>query len=53
MIEAARPLMEVMIEKITGAKVVSLHHDIRTLTGEEVVLFSLDARLKVRDHPKK
>jgi uncharacterized protein YbcI len=26
---------------ITGAKVVSLHHDISTITGEEVVVFTL------------
>jgi uncharacterized protein YbcI len=41
LIEIARPTMEAMVEGITGVKVVSLHHDISTLTGEEVVLFSL------------
>ncbi|MGA3067223.1 MAG: DUF2294 domain-containing protein [Tepidisphaeraceae bacterium] len=41
LIETARPLMMAMIEEITGIKVVSLHHDISTLTGEEVVLFTL------------
>ena len=41
LIETARSLMESMIEDITGVKVVSLHHDISTLTGEEVVLFTL------------
>ena len=30
-----------MIAGITGAGVVSLHHDISTRTGEEVVLFTL------------
>lgn len=53
LIEAARPLMEAMIESVTGVKVVSLHHDISTLTGEEVVLFSLDARPKIREYQKK
>jgi uncharacterized protein YbcI len=33
--------MEAMVERITGVKVVSLHHDISTVTGEEVVLFTL------------
>jgi uncharacterized protein YbcI len=33
--------MEEMVEGITGIKVLSLHHDISTLTGEEVVLFTL------------
>src|SRR5438067_5396767 len=41
LIETARPVMEVMIEEVTGVKVLSLHHDISTVTGEEVVLFTL------------
>ncbi|MGA2620492.1 MAG: Na-translocating system protein MpsC family protein [Thermoguttaceae bacterium] len=30
-----------MVEKVTGAKVVAMHHDISTITGEEVVLLTL------------
>jgi uncharacterized protein YbcI len=41
LIETARPVMEAMVHEITGVKVLSLHHDISTLTGEEVVLFTL------------
>ena len=41
LIETARPVMEAMVEKITGVKVVTMHHDISTITGEEVVLFTL------------
>jgi uncharacterized protein YbcI len=41
LIETARPTLEAMIEEVTGVKVVSLHHDISTVTGEEVVLFTL------------
>jgi uncharacterized protein YbcI len=41
LIETARPVMEAMVEKITGVKVVTMHHDISTTTGEEVVLFTL------------
>ena len=41
LMEIARPTMEATVEGITGVKVVSLHHDISTVTGEEVVLFSL------------
>jgi uncharacterized protein YbcI len=33
--------LEEMVHNITGVKVVSLHHDISTVTGEEVVLFTL------------
>jgi uncharacterized protein YbcI len=41
LMETARPLMEAMVEESTGVKVLSLHHDISTTTGEEVVLFTL------------
>ncbi len=41
LIETARPIMEAMVEKVTGVKVVTLHHDISTITGEEVVIFTL------------
>jgi uncharacterized protein YbcI len=41
LIETARPVVEAMVEKTTGVKVVTMHHDISTKTGEEVVLFTL------------
>jgi len=41
LIETARPMIEAIVEQATGVKVVSLHHDISTVTGEEVVLFTL------------
>src|SRR3984957_10299461 len=41
LIEIARPTMEAMIEGVTCINVVSLHHDISTITGEEIVLFTL------------
>jgi uncharacterized protein YbcI len=53
LIETARPLMESLIEQATGAKVVSLHHDISTVTGEEVVLFALDHAPPFREAKKK
>jgi uncharacterized protein YbcI len=53
LIEAARPVMEAMVEQLTGAKVVSLHHDISTVTGEELVLFTLAATPQVRELKKK
>lgn len=48
LVESARPVMEGMVEEVTGGKVVSLHHDISTITGEEVLLFTLDAAPEVR-----
>ncbi len=41
LIETARPIMEAMVERVTSIKVVTMHHDISTITGEEVVLFTL------------
>ena len=41
LIETARPIMEAMVERVTGVKVVTMHHDISTITGEEVVIFTL------------
>jgi uncharacterized protein YbcI len=41
LIETARPILEAMVEKITGVKVVTMHHDISTMTGEKVILFTL------------
>jgi len=41
LVETARPFMEAMVHDITGVKVISLHHDISTVTGEEVIALSL------------
>ncbi len=41
LIEAARPLLDAMVQEVTGSKVVSLHHDVSTATGEEILLFTL------------
>jgi uncharacterized protein YbcI len=53
LIETARPMMEAMLQEITGVKVVSLHHDISTSTGEEVVLFTLAEAPLVRETKKR
>lgn len=53
LIETARPLMEKMISEATGVNVVSLHHDISTTTGEEVVLFTLESAPAIRELKKK
>jgi uncharacterized protein YbcI len=41
LIETARPMIEAMVQEITGVSVASLHHDVSTVSGEEVVIFSL------------
>jgi uncharacterized protein YbcI len=53
LLETARPLLESMIVEITGIVVVSMHHDISTITGEEIVLFTLAAAPTVREVKKK
>lgn len=41
LIEIARPKLEELVEEITGIKPKSLHHDISTISGEEIVVFTL------------
>jgi uncharacterized protein YbcI len=53
LLEIARPTMETMVKEITGVDVVSLHHDISTLTGEEVVIFSLREPPSFRESKKR
>jgi uncharacterized protein YbcI len=53
LIELARPVMEAMIQAATGVKVVSLHHDISTSTGEEVILFTLSQSPSFRETQKR
>jgi len=49
LIETARPVLESMVQEVTGIKVVSLHHDISTTTGEEIVVFTLTESPLVRE----
>src|ERR1700680_2774085 len=41
LIDTVRPLMEAMVQGVAGVKPLSLHHDVSTVTGEEVILFTL------------
>lgn len=53
LMETARPILEKMVQDVTGIKVLSLHHDISTLTGEEIVLFTLAEPPLFRETKKK
>lgn len=53
LVETARPVLESMVLEVTGAKVVSLHHDISTTTGEEIVVFTLAESPLVREKKKR
>jgi uncharacterized protein YbcI len=52
LIETARPVLEKMVTEITGVGVLSLHHDISTSTGEEIVLFTLVETPRLRETRK-
>ncbi len=41
LVELARPMLESLVHEVTGVKVLSMHHDISSVTGEEVVVFTL------------
>ena len=41
LLELARPMLESLVHEAAGVKAVSMHHDLSTVTGEEVVVFSL------------
>ena len=41
LLELARPMLESLVHEAAGVKVRSMHHDISTVTGEEIVVFSL------------
>lgn len=43
LLEMGRPLLDAVIESITGRKVQSLHTDISTTTGERLIVFTLSA----------
>ena len=53
LIETARPVLETMVEDVTGVPVLSLHQDISTVTGEEVIVFTLAEAPEFRETRKK
>jgi uncharacterized protein YbcI len=53
LIETARPVLETMVKEITTSDVLSLHHDISTIRGEEVLLFALASPPKYREIMRK
>ena len=53
LMETARPVLEAMIQEVTDVKVLSLHHDISTVTGEELVIFTLAEPPGFRETTKK
>jgi uncharacterized protein YbcI len=48
LIEKAKPLLYQVVSDITGAKVIDLHTDISTASGERVFVFSLERDLEAQ-----
>jgi uncharacterized protein YbcI len=53
LIETARPALESLVQGVTGINPRSLHHDISTVTGEEVVIFTLSEVPQFREIKKR
>jgi uncharacterized protein YbcI len=49
LIETARPLLEALVEERAGVKPQSIHHDVSTVTGEEILCFSLTDSPVIRE----
>lgn len=53
LIETARAGLEAVVTDVTGVKPCSLHHDISTSTGEEIVIFTLSESPLIREVKKR
>jgi uncharacterized protein YbcI len=48
LIEGSRPILDEMIERLTGMRAVSLHSDISLRQGERVIVITLTENLEAR-----
>ena len=46
--ESSKPLLEGMVQEITGANLISLHTDMSSQTGERIVVLVTDANLEAQ-----
>lgn len=46
LVESSRMILEQIIDSITGCRVVTMHTDLNTSTGERVFVFCLDSNLE-------
>ncbi len=49
LLQKARPLLEALIKDILGVGIRCLHSDLSTITGERVIIFSLESIPKILD----
>lgn len=43
--EVSRPLLEAIVEEVIGCKLISLHTDMSTKTGERIIVLTVDTNL--------
>jgi uncharacterized protein YbcI len=43
LVTAGRPLLEQLVARATGSQLLSIHHDLSTVTGEEVIVVMLSS----------
>jgi uncharacterized protein YbcI len=48
LIEGSRPLLDEMIQRLTGVQVVSLHSDMSIKRGERIIVFTLAEDLEAK-----
>jgi uncharacterized protein YbcI len=53
MLETSRPRIAAVVQESTGLRCVSMHHDISTITGEEVFVFTLSGEMDLRETKRK
>ncbi|MDB5387437.1 MAG: hypothetical protein JWM11_3083 [Planctomycetaceae bacterium] len=53
LVEMGRPILETIVLDAAGVNVVSLHHDVSTATGEEIIIMTLDNTPLYRENGKK
>jgi uncharacterized protein YbcI len=53
LVEVSRPRLEQMVEESSGMRCISLHHDVSTITGEELLLFTLTEKPDMRTTKKR
>lgn len=49
LLQKARPLLEALIKDILGVGIRCLHSDLSTITGERVIIFSLESTPEILD----
>ncbi|HUW55364.1 MAG TPA: DUF2294 domain-containing protein [Planctomycetota bacterium] len=52
LLEKSRTPIQAVIEDITGRKVISLHQDMSTIAGEQVILFTLGGLPQVKNNSR-